>query len=126
MRVYEAIFKGLEGIGVQAAFGGAGENTASLMLALKHPERIRPIMVRHEPAAAFVACGYAMYVNRLGSRRTARPDWWSSRSRTSRRTRGPVAPTATASTRCRSSRRRSPQRWLAGGPASSTPGSRAG
>ena len=66
MRVYEAIVKGLEGVGVQAAFGGAGENAASLMLALKHSERIRPIMVRHEQAASFMACGYAMYTNRLG------------------------------------------------------------
>jgi Amidase len=34
MRVYEAIVKGLEAVGVDAAFGGAGENAASLMLAL--------------------------------------------------------------------------------------------
>jgi acetolactate synthase-1/2/3 large subunit len=66
MRVYEAIVKGLEGIGVQAAFGGAGENAASLMLALKHSEKIRPVMTRHEQAASFMACGYAMYTNRLG------------------------------------------------------------
>lgn len=66
MRVYEAIVKGLEGIGVEAAFGGAGENAASLMLALKHSSKIRPIMTRHEQAASFMACGYAMYTNRLG------------------------------------------------------------
>lgn len=66
MKVYEAIVKGLEGIGVQAAFGGAGENAAPLMLALKHSKRIRPIMTRHEQAASFMACGYAMYTNRLG------------------------------------------------------------
>lgn len=66
MRVYEAIVKGLESVGVEAAFGGAGENAASLMLALKHSERIRPVMVRHEQAASFMACGYAMYTNRLG------------------------------------------------------------
>ncbi len=66
MRVYEAIIKGLEGIGVEAAFGGAGENAASLMLALKHSKKIRPIMTRHEQAASFMACGYAMYTNRLG------------------------------------------------------------
>ena len=35
MRVYEAIVKGLESIGVTAAFGGAGENAAGLMIALK-------------------------------------------------------------------------------------------
>ncbi|MFI0915394.1 thiamine pyrophosphate-binding protein [Streptomyces abikoensis] len=66
MRVYEAIVRGLEGIGVQAAFGGAGENAAGLMLALKHSKRIRPVITRHEQAASFMACGYAMYTNRLG------------------------------------------------------------
>jgi acetolactate synthase-1/2/3 large subunit len=66
MRVYEAIVKGLEGIGVTAAFGGAGENAAGLMIALKHSERIRPVIARHEQAASFMACGYAMYTSRLG------------------------------------------------------------
>jgi acetolactate synthase-1/2/3 large subunit len=66
MKVYEAIVKGLEGIGVRAAFGGAGENAASLMLALKHSEKIRPIITRHEQAASFMACGYAMHTNQLG------------------------------------------------------------
>src|SRR5437016_12670765 len=66
MRVYEEIVKALEGIGVDAAFGGAGENAASLMLALKHSTKIRPIIVRHEQAASFMACGYAIYSNRLG------------------------------------------------------------
>ncbi|NJP82990.1 hypothetical protein HCK01_37970, partial [Streptomyces sp. AA8] len=66
MRVYEAIVRGLEGIGVDAAFGGAGENAAGLMMALKHSERIRPVITRHEQAASFMACGYAMYTNRLG------------------------------------------------------------
>lgn len=66
MRVYEAIVRGLESIGVEAAFGGAGENAASLMVALKHSGRIRPIITRHEQAAAFMACGYAMYSGKLG------------------------------------------------------------
>jgi len=66
MRVYEAIVKALEGIGVDAAFGGAGENAASLMLALKHSTKIKPIIVRHEQAASFMACGYAIYSGRLG------------------------------------------------------------
>src|SRR5258708_31971936 len=66
MRVYEAIVKALEGIGVDAAFGGAGENAASLMLALKHAAKIKPVIVRHEQAASFMACGYAIYSNRLG------------------------------------------------------------
>jgi acetolactate synthase-1/2/3 large subunit len=66
MRVYEAIVKGLEGIGVRAAFGGAGENAAGLMLALKDSETVRPIITRHEQAASFMACGYAMYTDNLG------------------------------------------------------------
>jgi acetolactate synthase I/II/III large subunit len=66
VKVYEAIVKGLESVGVEAAFGGNGENIASLTLALKHAEKIRPIMTRHEQAASFMACGYAMYTNRLG------------------------------------------------------------
>jgi acetolactate synthase-1/2/3 large subunit len=66
MRVYEAIVKGLEGVGVDAAFGGAGENAASLMLALKHSSKIKPVITRHEQAASFMACGYAIYSGRLG------------------------------------------------------------
>ncbi|SEG99242.1 acetolactate synthase-1/2/3 large subunit [Nonomuraea solani] len=66
MRVYEAIVAGLEDVGVEAAFGGAGENAAGLMLALKHSRRIRPIITRHEQAASFMACGYAMFSGKLG------------------------------------------------------------
>src|SRR3954464_947171 len=66
MKVYEAIVKGLEGIGVEAAFGGAGENAAGLMLALKDSDTIRPVITRHEQAASFMACGYAMYSDKLG------------------------------------------------------------
>jgi acetolactate synthase-1/2/3 large subunit len=65
VRVYEAIVKGLESIGVDAAFGGAGENAAQLLLALKH-SRIQGIVTRHEQAASFMACGYAMYTDKLG------------------------------------------------------------
>ena len=35
MRIYEAIVRGLESIGVDAAFGGAGENAAGMMMALQ-------------------------------------------------------------------------------------------
>ncbi len=66
MRVYEAIVKALESVGVDAAFGGAGENAAGLMVALKHSSKIRPVIVRHEQAASFMACGYAIYSNHLG------------------------------------------------------------
>jgi len=66
MRVYEAIVKGLESVGVDAMFGGAGENSASLLLALKHSSKIKPVVVRHEQAASFMACGYSIFSNRLG------------------------------------------------------------
>jgi len=66
MRVYEAVVKGLESIGVTAGFGGAGENDASLMLALKHAKTMRPVITRHEQAASFMACGHAMYTDQLG------------------------------------------------------------
>lgn len=66
MRVYEAIVKGLESVGVDAAFGGAGENAAGLMVALKHSDRIRSIITRNEQAASFMACDYAMYSGKLG------------------------------------------------------------
>ena len=55
MRVYEAIVKGLEGVGVEAAFGGAGENAAGLMLALKHSDKISA--GHHPPRAGRVVHG---------------------------------------------------------------------
>src|ERR1700690_3616458 len=65
MRVYDAIVRVLESVGVDVAFGGAGENAAFMMLALKH-SKIKPIIVRNEQAASFMACGYAIYSQRLG------------------------------------------------------------
>jgi acetolactate synthase I/II/III large subunit len=41
VKVYEAIVKGLESAGVEVAFGGNGENVASLALALEQSERLR-------------------------------------------------------------------------------------
>jgi acetolactate synthase I/II/III large subunit len=66
MRVYEAIVAGLEAAGVDAVFGGAGENAAGMMLALDASKKIRPIIAKNEQGAAFMACGYAMFSNRLG------------------------------------------------------------
>jgi acetolactate synthase-1/2/3 large subunit len=66
MKVYDAMVRALEGVGVTQAFGGAGENAAYLMLALKHSTKISTIIVRHEQAASFMACGYAIYSGRLG------------------------------------------------------------
>jgi acetolactate synthase-1/2/3 large subunit len=66
LRIYEAIVRGLESVGVDAAFGGAGENAAGMMIALKHSKKIHPVITRHEQGAAFAACGYAMFTNKLG------------------------------------------------------------
>jgi len=66
MRIYEAIVAGLEAVGVDAVFGGAGENAAGMMLALDASDHIRPIIAKNEQAAAFMACGYAMFSDRLG------------------------------------------------------------
>ncbi|MEU8378980.1 thiamine pyrophosphate-binding protein [Streptosporangium sp. NPDC048865] len=66
MKVHEALVKGLEDIGVDTAFGGAGESISGLMVALKHSDRIRTIITRNEQAASFMACGYAMYSGKLG------------------------------------------------------------
>src|SRR5262249_47522282 len=44
--------------------GGTGENDATLLLALKHSTKIKSVIVRHEQAASFMACGYTMYSNR--------------------------------------------------------------
>jgi acetolactate synthase-1/2/3 large subunit len=66
MQVYEAIVKGLESIGVETAYGGNGENIASLAVALDRSKKIRPILTRHEQAAAFMACGHAMFTDQLG------------------------------------------------------------
>jgi Thiamine pyrophosphate enzyme, N-terminal TPP binding domain len=56
MRVYEAIVRGLESIGADAAFSGAGENAAGMMIALKHSQKIRSVITRSEQAASFAAC----------------------------------------------------------------------
>jgi acetolactate synthase-1/2/3 large subunit len=65
MQIYQGIVKGLESIGVDTAFGGNGENIASMTVALKNSS-IRAIATRHEQAAAYMACGYAMFTNKLG------------------------------------------------------------
>ncbi len=66
MRVYEAVVAALETIGVDAAYGGAGENAAGLMLALDASEKIRPIIAKNEQGASFMACGHAMFTGNLG------------------------------------------------------------
>ena len=66
MRVYEAVVAALETIGVDAAYGGAGENAAGLMLALDASNQIRSVIAKNEQGAAFMACGHAMFSGKLG------------------------------------------------------------
>jgi pyruvate dehydrogenase (quinone)/pyruvate oxidase len=54
--------------GVDVMFGLPGDGINGLMEALrKRQDRLRFIQVRHEEAAAFMACGYARYTGRLGA-----------------------------------------------------------
>ncbi|MBX6341768.1 MAG: pyruvate oxidase, partial [Thermomicrobiaceae bacterium] len=53
--------------GVDTIFGLPGDGVNGIFEALRtRQDRIRFIQVRHEEAAAFMACGYAKYTGRLG------------------------------------------------------------
>jgi pyruvate dehydrogenase (quinone) len=53
--------------GVEVVFGLPGDGINGIMESLRtHQEKIRFIQVRHEEAAAFMACGYAKFTGRLG------------------------------------------------------------
>src|SRR5213083_1907505 len=53
--------------GVDTVFGLPGDGINGVMEALReHKDEIRFVHVRHEEAAAFMACGYAKFTGRLG------------------------------------------------------------
>src|SRR6476619_5814386 len=53
--------------GVEYVFGLPGDGINGIMEALRQQcEKIKFIQVRHEEAAAFMACGYAKYTGKLG------------------------------------------------------------
>ena len=53
--------------GVDVVFGLPGDGINGIMEALrKRAEKIRFVQVRHEEAAAFMACAYAKYTGKLG------------------------------------------------------------
>src|SRR6478752_2367300 len=53
--------------GVEVVFGLPGDGINGIMEALRtRQDRIRFVHVRHEEAAAFMACGYAKFTGRLG------------------------------------------------------------
>lgn len=66
MRVYEAIVKGLESADVGAAFGGAGRERRRPDAGAQGLSEDQADYRRHEQAAAFIACGYAMFTSKLG------------------------------------------------------------
>jgi pyruvate dehydrogenase (quinone) len=53
--------------GVEVIFGLPGDGINGIMEALRtRQDRVRFVQVRHEEAAAFMACGYAKFTGRLG------------------------------------------------------------
>src|ERR671937_3306261 len=53
--------------GVSVVFGLPGDGINGIMEALRtRADRIRFVQVRHEEAAAFMACGYAKFTGQLG------------------------------------------------------------
>jgi pyruvate dehydrogenase (quinone) len=63
----EILIDVLEEWGVDTVFGLPGDGINGIMEALrKKHDAIRFIQVRHEEAAAFMACGYAKFTGRLG------------------------------------------------------------
>ena len=57
----------LEHWGVEVVFGLPGDGINGIIEALRQAEqRIRFVQVRHEEAAAFMACAYAKYTGKLG------------------------------------------------------------
>src|SRR5256884_1685313 len=63
----DVLIEGIIDWGVDTVFGLPGDGINGIMEALrKRQDRVRFIQVRHEEAAAFMACAYAKYTGRLG------------------------------------------------------------
>lgn len=63
----DILVEGIINWGVSVVFGLPGDGINGIMEALRtRQDRIRFIQVRHEEAAAFMACAYAKYTGRLG------------------------------------------------------------
>lgn len=63
----DVLIEGLIDWGVDTIFGFPGDGINGIMEALRtHQEELRFIQVRHEEAAAFMACAYAKYTGKLG------------------------------------------------------------
>ena len=67
MNTADLLFERLMKWGVSMVFGLPGDGINGLVEALRErQEKIQFIQVRHEEAAAFMACGYAKFTGRLG------------------------------------------------------------
>ncbi|HEX2037355.1 MAG TPA: thiamine pyrophosphate-dependent enzyme [Chloroflexota bacterium] len=67
MTAGDVLVERLLGWGVEVVFGLPGDGINGVMEALRRrQERIRFVQVRHEEAAAFMACGYAKFTGKLG------------------------------------------------------------
>src|SRR5580698_4303628 len=66
MRVHEAIVAVLKDVGVDVIFGGAGEESMGMQIAVAQAEGVRGIIPKHEQNASFMACGYALFSGKLG------------------------------------------------------------
>jgi pyruvate dehydrogenase (quinone) len=63
----DVLVEGLIDWGVDTVFGIPGDGINGIMEALRtRQDRVRFVQVRHEEAAAFMACAYAKYTGRLG------------------------------------------------------------
>src|SRR5258706_5697224 len=63
----DVLIETLQRWGVEVVFGLPGDGINGIMEALRtRQDRIRFVQVRHEEAAAFMACGYAKFTGRLG------------------------------------------------------------
>jgi pyruvate dehydrogenase (quinone) len=67
MTASDVLIETLINWGVEVIFGLPGDGINGIMEALRtHQDKIRFVQVRHEEAAAFMACGYAKFTGKLG------------------------------------------------------------
>ena len=67
MTAADVLIETLMDWGVDVIFGFPGDGINGLMESLRtHAKQIRFVQVRHEEAAAFMACGYAKFTGKLG------------------------------------------------------------
>jgi pyruvate dehydrogenase (quinone) len=67
MTAADVLIESLLDWGVEVIFGLPGDGINGIMEALRtHQDKVRFVQVRHEEAAAFMACGYAKFTGKLG------------------------------------------------------------